>query len=412
MSRMKVCFFTNEYPPNIYGGAGVHVQYLSRELAKLTPLLVKCFGKQDSQTSSLTVKGVDIDPVLLNGIPRDLSFVFSAFYKNLQFFNPPFDCDIVHCHTWYSHFAGLLAKMAYGVPLVVTTHSLEPLRPWKREQIGLGFGVSTWIEEQALTRADAIIAVSKDTKQDVLRHFKVDEAKIHVIPNGIDTEEYKPGPEKSALKEFGINPDKPYLLFVGRITRQKGIIHLVNAIPYMDPGLQIVLCAGAPDTREIKKEMEDRIAEIKKTHPDVVWISEMIDLPRKIQFYANAELFCCPSVYEPFGIINLEAMACGVPVIGTKIGGIPEIVVHGETGLLVPLEKNSAGNPVDALKFSKDLAEAINRVFRDKALRRSMGAKSRTRAMEVFSWTSIAKQTYNLYQKVLADTCAEKGKTL
>ena len=409
---MKVCFFTNEYPPNIYGGAGVHVEYLSRELAKLTPLLVKCFGKQDSQTSSLTVKGVDIDPVLLNGIPRDLSFVFSAFYKNLQFFNPPFDCDIVHCHTWYSHFAGLLAKMAYGVPLVVTTHSLEPLRPWKREQIGLGFGVSTWIEEQALTRADAIIAVSKDTKQDVLRHFKVDEAKIHVIPNGIDTEEYRPGPEKSALKEFGINPDKPYLLFVGRITRQKGIIHLVNAIPYMDPGLQIVLCAGAPDTPEIKKEMEDRISEIKKTHPDVVWISEMIDLRRKIQFYANAELFCCPSVYEPFGIINLEAMACGVPVIGTKTGGIPEIVVHGETGLLVPLEKNSDGNPVDALKFSKDLAEAINRVFRDKALRKSMGTKSRTRAMEVFSWTSIAKQTYNLYQKVLADTCAEKGKTI
>lgn len=409
---MKACFFTNEYPPNVYGGAGVHVEYLSRELAKLTPLLVKCFGKQDSQTSSLTVKGVDIDPALLNGIPRDLSFVFSAFYKNLQFFNPPFDCDIVHCHTWYSHFAGLLAKMAYGVPLVVTTHSLEPLRPWKREQIGLGFDVSSWIEEQAITKADAIIAVSQDTKQDVLRHFKVDEARIHVIPNGIDTEEYKPGPEKSVLKEFGVNPDKPYLLFVGRITRQKGIIHLVNAIPFMDPGLQIVLCAGAPDTPEIKKEMEDRIAEIKTTHPDVVWISEMMDLPRKIQFYANAELFCCPSVYEPFGIINLEAMACGVPVIGTQTGGIPEIVVHGETGLLVPLEKDSGGRPVDALKFSKDLAEAINRVFRDKTLRKSMGAKSRTRAIEVFSWTSIAKQTHNLYQKVLADTCAEKGKTL
>lgn len=409
---MNVCFFTNEYPPNIYGGAGVHVEYLSRELARLTPLLVKCFGKQDTQTPSLTVKGVDIDTGLLNGIPKDLSFVFSAFYKNLQFFNPPFDCDIVHCHTWYSHFAGLLAKMAYGIPLVVTTHSLEPLRPWKREQIGLGFDVSSWIEEQALTKADAIIAVSKDTKQDVLRHFKIDEAKIHVIPNGIDTEEYKPGPEKSVLREFGINPDKPYLLFVGRITRQKGIIHLVNAIPFLDPGLQIVLCAGAPDTPEIKKEMEGRITEIKKTHPDVIWISEMMDLSRKIQFYANAELFCCPSVYEPFGIINLEAMACGVPVIGTKTGGIPEIVVHGETGLLVPLEKDPGGNPVNALKFSKDLAEAINRVFRDKNLRKSMGNKSRIRAMEVFSWTRIAKQTYNLYQKVLADTCAEKGKRI
>lgn len=405
---MKACFFTNEFPPNVYGGAGVHVDYLSRELSKLCQLQVKCFGRQDSQSKKLSVKGVEVSEGLLKGIPKDLSFVFSAFYKNLMFFNPPFDTEIVHCHTWYSHLAGIIAKLAYGVPLVVTTHSLEPLRPWKREQIGKGYDVSSWVESEALRLADAIVAVSEDTKKDILAHFPVSPKKIHVIPNGIDTGEYKPVKGTKALERFGIRKDKPYVLFVGRITRQKGIIHLVDAVPFLDKEIQVVLCAGAPDTPEIKKEMEEHVAEVKKKRDNLIWISEMVDVPTKVELYSHASVFCCPSIYEPFGIINLEAMACSIPVVATRIGGIPEIVVDGETGILVPLSKDPSGNPKNPIKFSKDLAAGINKIVRDPNLSKAMGIKSRKRAAQVFSWSSIAKRIFDLYKKLLTSKKGNK----
>ncbi len=415
---MKVAFFTNEFPPNIYGGAGVHVDYLSRELSKIVRLNVHCFGNQNtqytpantkSQALNLRTMGVDIDSSQLSGIPKELAFVFSTFYKNLKWFQN-FDSDLVHCHTWYAHLAGILAKMAYGVPLVVTTHSLEPLRPWKREQLGRGYDVTCWIERQALTMADAVIAVSQSTKTDILKYFPVNEKKIHVIPNGIDTQEYRPltttssnaGTEPKLLSRYGIDPKKPTLLYVGRITQQKGIIHLVHAIPFLDPEIQIVFCAGAPDTEEIKQEMENQISLIRKKRANnIVWIQEMLPKPTMIQIYSHASVFCCPSIYEPFGIINLEAMSCGIPVVGSKIGGIPEIIEDNKTGILVPVQVNTLSKTAAREKFSKDLASAINRLFRDPKLRKSMGQKSRARALALFSWHNITKKVFAVYKSVL-----------
>jgi glycogen synthase len=402
---MNVCFFTNEYPPNVYGGAGVHVDYLARELSRRTNLLVKCFGPQDERKENLRVKGVAPPEDALDGIPRELGFVFSAFHCCLRFFNPPFAADIVHCHTWYSHLAGILARKAYGIPLVVTTHSLEPLRPWKREQIGLGFDVSSWVESQALSLADAVIAVSRDTRQDILDHFPVSEKRVHVIPNGIDPEEFAPVESRDALDRHGVRADRPYVLFVGRITRQKGIIHLVNAIEDLEDRLQVVLLAGAPDTPEIQREMESRIRELKQKRDGIVWITDMLDNPDKIQFYSHASVFCCPSIYEPFGIINLEAMACETPVVATRTGGIPEVVVDGETGILVPVRLGKNGgdfSPAEPETFSKNLAEAVNRLVRDDALRLRMARESRRRAREVFSWKTIAGQVHSLYESLLS----------
>ncbi|MBN2144176.1 MAG: glycogen synthase [Candidatus Aureabacteria bacterium] len=401
---MKVYFFTNEFPPNIYGGAGVHVDYLSRELSKKVSLHVRCFGSQDVHQDSFSVKGVEAPSQLLKNIPKSLSSVFSAFYQNLGFFNSFSDAQIVHCHTWYSHLAGIMAKLAYGIPLVVTTHSLEPLRPWKREQLGGGYDVTCWIERETLRLADAIIAVSRSTKKDILDHFAVPEEKIHVISNGIDTNEYQPVPEKEALIRYGIDPNQKYLLYVGRITRQKGIIHLARAISKLDPDMQVVFCAGAPDTPEIKKELDEAISEIKKTRKNIVWITENLDHRCLIQIYSHAYLFCCPSVYEPFGIINLEAMACGVPVVGTKVGGITEIIIDGETGVLVPLDADAMnrGSQEETVKFSGRLSDAINSLYHDSNLRSSMAEKSRKRAVEVYNWNNIADQVVKIYKSLLS----------
>jgi alpha-maltose-1-phosphate synthase len=408
---MKVSFFTNEFPPNVYGGAGVHVDYLSRELSKLVSLRVNCFGTQQVEGDSLSVKGFEVDPRMMEGIPKALSSVFSAFYRNLGFFNLPMDGQIVHCHTWYSHLAGIMAKLAYGIPLVVTTHSLEPLRPWKREQLGSGYDVTCWIEQQALHFADAIIAVSAATKQDILQHFAVGEEKIHIIPNGIDPEEFAPVREKEALLRYGIDPEKPYLLYVGRITRQKGIIHLARAVPELHPDIQVVFCAGAPDTPLIKEEMEQSIRELKKIRKNVVWIPDTLDRRSLVQIYSHAYVFCCPSIYEPFGIINLEAMACGVPVVGAKVGGIQEIIIEGETGTLVPLDVTAinSGDSEAANDFSRKLAQKINFLYQKKDLRSSMAGKSRKRAVEVYSWKKIAKQVFAIYQSVSLPQAQKKN---
>ena len=311
--------------------------------------------------------------------------------------------DVVHCHTWYSNFGGILAKLLYGTPLVVTTHSLEPLRPWKREQLGRGYDTSSWIEKTTIEMADAIIAVSKETKEDVLKHFDVDEKKIHMVYNGIDLDEYQESSSIESLVKHGIDPELPYVLFVGRITRQKGIIHLVNAIKHLNKEVQVVLCAGAPDTDDIAKEMEDLVAEVQKGRDNVIWIDEMLPKSEIIELYSHAAVFCCPSIYEPFGIINIEAMACNTAVVASAVGGIKEVVVHGETGLLIPVEQQDTApfEPVDSEKFAKDLADGVNQLIADKELRESMAAKGRQRVEENFSWTEIAKQIKLIYESIV-----------
>jgi glycogen synthase len=399
---MKALLLTNEYPPHIYGGAGIHVAYLSRELARLCKVDVRCFGDQRLRKDSLTATGYPLDDSEYN-CPDPLRHAFGAFQRCLDFNTSGIDADIVHVHTWYTHLGGILAKLDYSIPLVVTTHSLEPLRPWKREQLSGGYDCSSWIERTAIEMADAVVAVSREAKKDILKFFNVDPAKIHVIHNGIDLDEYRPVTEPDRLRSLGIDVDKPYILFVGRVTRQKGIIHLVNSIPQMDKDFQIVLCAGAPDTPEIAREMHKSVSAAQKKRGGVIWIREMLDTPTKVALYSHAQVFCCPSIYEPFGIINLEAMACEVPVVASAIGGIKEVVVDGETGLLVNVAGGHSGSFELAFpgKFERDLARKINKLMKDKPLRVRMGKAGRRRAIKMFSWQAIARKTYDLYETLV-----------
>lgn len=397
---MKALFFTREFPPYVYGGAGVHVEYLADELSKLMKVDVRSFGDQDENQPNLNVKGFPYENALFNDSDPKLKAVFQTLSTNLQMNAEAIDADVVHCHTWYAHFAGIVAKLCYGVPLVITTHSLEPLRPWKREQLGNGYEASSWIEKTAIEMADALIAVSEETKEDVLKHFNVDEEKVKVIYNGINLQEYVTTSETDTLDEYKIDKTKPYVLFVGRITRQKGIIHLVNAIKHIDPETQIVLCAGAPDTKEIGEEMESAVNEVQKKRKNVIWIDKMVTKKEIIQLYSHAAVFCCPSIYEPFGIINIEAMACDTAVVASAVGGIKEVVVHNETGLLIPVEQQTSApfEPVNPDKFAKDLAEGVNKLIQNPELRTSMAKKGRERAEQYFDWIAIAKQVEALYK--------------
>ena len=397
---MKALFLTNEYPPNVYGGAGVHVDYLTRELAKSMPIEVRCFGDQKWQKGNLSVTGFELNADAFS-CPTPLRSVFGAVRRCTDFNTTNIDADLVHCHTWYSHFGGILAKMNYGLPLVITVHSLEPLRPWKREQLGGGYDFSVWVEKTALEMADAVIAVSAQTKADIERLFNVQPGRLHVIYNGIDLEEYRKTDSTAALTKYGI--EKPFMLFVGRITRQKGIVHLVRAIEHMDPGFQVVLCAGAPDTPEIGREMKEAVENVKAKREGVIWIEEMVDKPIVRELYSQAAVFCCPSIYEPFGIINLEAMACETAVVATAVGGIKEVVVDGETGFLVPLDQmaESPFEPRDPEKFARDLAVRINQLMADSSLCEKFGRAGRKRAEEKFGWPAIALQTKALYKQLL-----------
>jgi starch synthase len=399
---MKALFLTNEYPPNIYGGAGVHVDYLSRELAKIMDVEVSCFGDQDVEQPHLKVKGFGVDAASFRS-PKNLNSVFGAIRRCTDFNTAGIDADVVHCHTWYSHFGGILAKLNYHVPMVLTVHSLEPLRPWKREQLGYGYDCSTWLEKTATEMADAVVAVSEGTKADILRLFDVDPARIRIIYNGIDPEEYYPRKSVDLLPKNGIDPDKPFILFVGRIARQKGIIHLVNAIKYLDPGFQVVLCAGAPDTPEIAGEMKRAVTEAQSKREGVIWIDKMVTKDVVYELYSHAAVFVCPSIYEPFGIINLEAMACETAVVASAVGGIKEVVVDGETGFLVPLEQmqTTPFEAVDPDKFSRDMAEKINLLMADPALCKEFGRAGRQRAVDKFSWASIAAETKKMYESLL-----------
>jgi glycogen synthase len=395
-------FYTREFPPYVYGGAGVHVEYLAEELSKLMKVDVRCFGDQNSTDGNTSVQGFPYDNDIFKNSDSKLKAVLQTLSTNIQMNADVIDADVVHCHTWYSHFAGIVAKLCYGTPLIITTHSLEPLRPWKREQLGNGYDASSWIEKTAIEMADALIAVSEETKEDVLKHFNVDENKVKVIYNGINLQQYITTSETSTLDEYGVNKTKPYVLFVGRITRQKGIIHLVNAIKYIDSETQIVLCAGAPDTKEIGLEMEEAVNEVQKTRNNVIWIDKMVTKEEIIQLYSHADVFCCPSIYEPFGIINIEAMACDTAVVASAVGGIKEVVVDGETGILVPVEqqKEAPFEPINPDKFARDLADGVNKVINDSELRESMAKKGRQRVEEHFDWVSIAKQVEELYKSV------------
>lgn len=399
---MKALFYTREFPPYVYGGAGVHVEYLADELSKLIDVDVRCFGDQDSKEGSLSVKGFPYENPIFDNADDQLKAIFQTLSTGLHMNADAIDADVVHCHTWYSHFAGIIAKLCYGVPLVITTHSLEPLRPWKREQLGRGYDASSWIEKTAIEMADALIAVSEETKEDVLKYFNVDEKKVKVIYNGINLQQYITTPETETLDAYKVDKNKPYVLFVGRITRQKGIIHLVNAIKHIDTDTQIVLCAGAPDTKEIGIEMENAVNEVKKTRDNVIWIDKMVTKKEIIQLYSHADVFCCPSIYEPFGIINIEAMACDTAVVASAVGGIKEVVVHGETGILIPVEQQTSApfEPVNPEKFAKDLADGVNKLIANPELRNAMAKKGRKRVEDYFDWISIAKQVEELYKSL------------
>jgi glycogen synthase len=399
---VRALLLTNEFPPEIYGGAGVHVDELTRHLRDLVQLDIRTFGSAAEETDGWRVRGYPAAHDLAAADER-LQPMLAALSRDIGMVADPVTADVVHVHTWYTHLAGLLVQLAYGIPLVLTVHSLEPLRPWKREQLGGGYDISSWIERTAIETADAVVAVSQGTRADVVRLFNVEPARIQVIHNGIDPDFYHPDPATDALERHGVDPEVPYVLFVGRITRQKGIIHLVRAIRHLDPGIGVVLCAGQPDTPEIGREMEEGVRIAQAERDNVVWIGEMVSREEARQLYSHAAVFCCPSVYEPFGIINLEAAACETPVVASAVGGIPEVVVDGETGLLVPVElsPDDPMSPVDPDRFERNLAGAINALMADSPAREVMGRAGRRRAVEHFSWGAIARQTADLYRSVI-----------
>ena len=399
---MRVGLVTREYPPHVYGGAGVHVEYLSRELAKKIAVDVHCWGEQHSDEGNLRVEGAEPWKALA-ATEQKFKTAVEALSLNLLQLEALSQAELVHTHTWYASMAGFLAKKLYGIPFVLTTHSLEPLRAWKAEQLGSGYSMSSWMERTAMLDADAIIAVSQGTKADIVRAYPdVDTSRIHVIYNGIDLQQYQKTSDQSALQAHGVDPAVPYILFVGRITRQKGVTHLVDAIRYLAPETPVVLCAGAPDTPEIATEMRAKVEAVRKTHPRVIWIEKMLGKAEAIQLYSHCRVFCCPSVYEPFGIINLEAMACRAPVVASATGGILEVVVEAETGFLVPFTPDPAtGFPADEETFSKDLADKLRQLMADPASCRAFGEAGRKRVEAMFSWTAIADQTIDLYQSLL-----------
>ncbi|MGD9156421.1 MAG: glycogen synthase [Bacillota bacterium] len=376
---MKVTLFTNEYPPHIYGGAGVHVDYLSRFLAKYIEVEVRAFGEQQERRLNLEVTGFAGWEALESKLP--FSRVLNTLAVNLAFNNTALDSQVVHCHTWYTFFAGFLAKQLYHVPLVVTMHSLEPLRPWKEEQLGPGYALSSWIERYTVAQADRVIAVSAEMKADILRYYNVAPEKVTVIHNGIDLEQYRLTTDRSYLVEKGIS--MPYVLFVGRLSRQKGILQLLEAMTYLkDTGMKLVLCASAPDTPELEREVRQAV----DANPNIIWLNEMVPRAKVVQLYSHALMFVCPSIYEPFGIINLEAMACQTPVVSSRVGGIKEVVVDGETGLLVEPDQ------------PQELAAALYRLSENPDLRRRFRIAGRKRVEEHFGWDVIARRTVELYK--------------
>jgi starch synthase len=399
-ARIKAALLTREYPPEIYGGAGVHVDYLVRCLSAHVDVRVHCFGKPrdgaEVAGSYEPWSALDGDAPELAAL-RTLS-VDLAMVRDLRY------AELAHTHTWYANMAGHFAKLAYGIPHVMTSHSLEPLRPWKVEQLGGGYALSSFCERTAIEAADAVIAVSEGMKRDILRAYpSVDAGKVEVIYNGVDLAEYQRGTDADVLDRYGIDRARPFVVFVGRVTRQKGIVHLLRAARHFAPELQLVLCAGEPDTKEIGVEFRTLVAELEQARGGVVRIEKMLPRPEIVQILSHARAFACPSVYEPFGIVNLEAMACGAPVVASAVGGIPEIVVDGQTGFLVPFEGDGTpkNEPKDPDAFAQAFADRVNALALDPQLAQRFGDAGRTRVAERFSWTSIAEQTARLYARLV-----------
>ena len=398
MTELRVDLLTREYPPEVYGGAGVHVEYLARDLRRLADVRVHCFG------GPRTEEGVTAypDPAGLAGANAALR----TMGVDLEMAAGSAGTDLVHSHTWYANFAGHTAKLLHGVPHVVTTHSLEPLRPWKAEQLGGGYALSSFCERTAIENADAVIAVSGGMRRDVLAAYpSVDESKIRVVYNGIDTEQYAPDQGTDVIERLGVDLSRPSVVFVGRITRQKGLPYLMRACHDLPPETQIVLLAGAPDTKEIAAEVEGLAIQLRAARDPhgVIWVQEMLPKHEVVQVLTHATVFVCPSVYEPMGIVNLEAMACETAVVATATGGIPEVVADGETGLLVPIEQlqDGTGTPVDPDRFVADLAAAMTKLVEDPSRAREMGLAGRRRAVEKFSWATIAEDTMAVYRSLL-----------
>ena len=402
---LKVALLTREYPPEIYGGAGVHVEYLARELRRHVDLSVHCFG---APRSAAEVARSYAPWDALSGSAPHLA-ALRTLSVDLEMAAAVQGTELVHTHTWYANLAGHLAKLMYGVPHVMTSHSLEPLRPWKAEQLAGGYAVSSFCERIAAESADAIIAVSNGMKHDILRAYpSVDPDRVAIIYNGIDPTEYAPVEAHDVLDRHGIDPGRPFVVFVGRITRQKGVTHLLEAARHFSDEAQLVLCAGEPDTPEIAAEVKTLVAELLSRRGRVIWIEKMLPRPDVIQILSHARVFVCPSVYEPFGIVNLEAMACGAAVVASAVGGIPEIVVPDQTGFLVPFEPDgsAAGTPRDRRRFAEDLAARIDQLIADPALAARFGRAGRQRVIDQFSWSAIAERTAELYAKLAAQRAA------
>ena len=406
---MRVDLLTKEYPPFIYGGAGVHVNELAKVLRPLADVRVHAFGGPREPGTEGADDGVTGYPEIaeLDGANAALR----TFGVDLEMAQGTEGTDLVHSHTWYANLAGHLAGLLHGVPHVISAHSLEPLRPWKAEQLGGGYALSSWAEKTAYEAASGIIAVSNGMREDILRCYPaVDPERVKVVHNGIDLEAWKhpQGQEADAqaaatLKRLGVDPDRPTIVFVGRITRQKGLPHLLRACEQLPADVQVILCAGAPDTPEIKAEVEGLVARLREKRTGVVWIEEMLPRPELIAVLAASDVFVCPSVYEPLGIVNLEAMAVGLPVVGSATGGIPDVIVDGETGLLVPIEQvqDGTGTPIDPARFEADLAERLTTLVTDTEAAKAMGQAARRRVEEHFAWQAIAQRTMDVYNWVL-----------
>ena len=400
MSRRHIALLTREYPPEVYGGAGVHVEYLARELRELVDLNVHCWGAPRSEAHVHSYSAWD---ALEGGAPELAAL--QAVSIDLLMASRLEHVELVHTHTWYAQFAGHLAKLIHNVPHVATVHSLEPLRPWKAEQLGGGYALSSYCEREALEGADAVIAVSRGSRDDILDAYPaLEPERVKVVLNGIDTDEYRPDPGTDVLERHGVDPQRPTVVFVGRITRQKGVAHLLRAAAQFAPEAQLVLCAGAPDTPEIGAEVAVLVRDLIKQRGGVVWLDQMLPKREVIQLLSHATVFACPSIYEPLGIVNLEAMACETAVVASATGGIPEVVVDGETGLLVPLEQAPGSiDPLDPEAFATDLARQVNRVLGDPELARRLGSAGRQRAIRHFGWQQIAQQTLAVYDYASAN---------
>jgi starch synthase len=398
---MKIALLSREYPPEVYGGAGVHVEYLARELARLAELelAVHCFG---AARTAPEVAGSYQPWAALDGDAPELA-ALRTLSVDLLMAKAVRGTELVHTHTWYANFAGHLAKLMYGVPHVMTSHSLEPLRPWKAEQLAGGYALSSYCEKTAIEAADAVIAVSAGMRKDILAAYpKVDPARVHVIYNGIDPAQFQPDPKTDVLLREGIDPSKPYVVFVGRVTRQKGIVHLLEAARHFSPEVELVLCAGDADTKEMGAEVRGLVAELERLRGPVRWIEKMMPRPELIQILSHARVFACPSIYEPFGIVNLEAMACGAPVVASAVGGIPEVVEDGKTGYLVHFESDGTpmGAPKDREAFARAFAARVNELVADPKRAADFGKAGRARVEATFSWSAIARQTAELYRSL------------